>query len=288
MFKSQRKAVGQKEGGDTFVDGELFSGPSNDEILGNSRRQNYTAEQKIYDLPRARARKPFKFFRSAWVIRRAAFTARIRRWRDLDERLPLPVIPSPSSSLRDVYLLSRAHETGSTFGESLVHWSVYCEGLAYHLSADSASTEQTLLHSDILSSARIGERTMLRVDKYDASSGRTPLVCYHIGQTDLDDAEIICLAKWIIGKLNRYDFLHSNCHHFSMALCVRILCRRRHCAVFMGSPAQLYAWEQHRKNRLEPGFTSSLSQGFELCPAEGSKALRDCKIDGLCILLHIC
>lgn len=289
MGASETKATGQKESADSFVDGELFYGPSNHEILGDLQRQNGTAEKKICDFPRARVKKRYQFSRTVWRIDRRHFTERTMLWKELDGRLPLPAMPSPSSGLRDVYMISRPHNANLTGFNSFIHWSVYCEGLVYHLSADSASTEQFRLHSATLKSAYTKARTMLRVDKCDvASSENPPLVCYHIGQTDLDDAEITCLAQWIIRKLNRYDLFRSNCQHFTMALCVRILCRRRYFAIFTGSLAQLYAWDQLRKHGLGSGFIGSFSQGFELCSAEGPGFLRDCEIDRLFLVFQSC
>jgi hypothetical protein len=260
----------------TFIDADLFSGQSNESILYGHSAPRAT-EEKIYNWPRARSRRVYSAAKPGWRIQRKTFTPVVRTWQDLDSRVPLPIRTSVRPDLRDVYVVSLAHGTNQTLTQSVHHWSVYCNGLVYHLGANSLPT------ADVQSSSRrkvqlvtTTKVTRLRVDKCTDYEHGPPLVCYHIGQTDLLDGEIKTLAEWIISHLPQYSFFTSNCQHFVMALCVRILCRRRFFSVFSGSLAQLHAWDTQIRARTDSEFVSSFLNGFQLCPLHGYSFLRYC------------
>lgn len=68
-------------------------------------------------------------------LRRITFTYFIRHWADLDPRLPEPQNVVERPDLKDVYLITKADTYNNVVAQSFRHWSVYCDGYVYHLSA---------------------------------------------------------------------------------------------------------------------------------------------------------
>lgn len=264
---------------EAFLRDELFGGVSNAEITGFEGENSL--EDKIYQKPRTRRKRLLSPFQVTYRIRRIRFAYMVRRWLDLDPRLPAPQNVVQRPDLRDVYLITRADTLNYVVAQSLHHWSIYCDGYVYHLSAQSQSGSNKINHSGISPNRRPthDDTTELKYGNYNYVRGHDwsadnvvpgrPLVAYHIGQTDLQHGEVLAIARWIIGKISLYDYLRSNCQHFAMSLCVRILCRRRSLTVFMGTLQQIASWDARCKEGRTGEHEDGYSSGFLLCSPEG-------------------
>jgi hypothetical protein len=188
MDQSQGQATDQRQKLRIF-DFDLFEGPSNAEIFGHLRSQ----EVKISQHPRIKVRRISSFLRPRRWIPRRAFTAIIRSMMELDPRLPLPELPHSAGHLRDVYLLTRPDTKASVFILSWQHWSVYCGGRIYHLTADSASGLNSYNASMAPAASLLPVRLKIDLCHASHSPAEKPLAAYHIGQTDLNDVQLAAL-----------------------------------------------------------------------------------------------
>lgn len=181
--------------------------------------------------------------------------------------------PLPFS--HDVYLVTQisttrigvGHKSAPVSRGSTSHWSLYCHGHYYHLSAPglprriiekshqkSASrlTTSRLRHEDFSS-----EHT----DDYKrlASKKGRALIAYKVGQTDYCQEQVLRLAEWIISRLPEYELFTANCQHFAIALMARTVMRLGDRSVFAGTAIQLAEWDRSGSNtqhinRLDVGF----------------------------------
>lgn len=174
----------------------------------------------------------------------------------------------------DVYLVTRLSTMmrGGRYSApgsrgSTSHWSFYCHGHYYHLSAPglprqiieksqqkSASTLTTsrLRHED-LSSENTDDYKRL------ASKKSRPLIAYKVGQTDYSQEQVLRLAEWIISQLPEYELFAANCQHFAIALMARTVMRLGDRSIFAGTAIQLAKWDRsgsdtQHMNRLDVGF----------------------------------
>ena len=156
-----------------------------------------------------------------------------------------------ASSARNV---THAFSRGSTS-----HWSFYCHGHYYHLSAPglprriveksqqkSASefTTSRLRHED-LSSENTEDYKRL------ASKKSPALIAYKVGQTDYSQEQVLRLAEWIISRLPEYGLFTANCQDFAIALMARTVMRCCDRSIFGGTAIQLAQWDQSGSNALD-------------------------------------
>ena len=184
---------------------------------------------------------------------------------DLADPLPLH---------HDVYLVTRISPTTrgrqhSTLSSrrSMSHWSFFCHGHYYHLSAPglprriieksqqksaSGFTTSILRHED-LSSENTDDYKRL------ASKKSPALIAYKVGQTDYSQEEVQRLAQWIISRLPEYGLFTANCQHFAIALMARTVMRLSDRSIFAGTAIQLAQWDRSGSNaqninKLDVGF----------------------------------
>ncbi|KAK8061700.1 hypothetical protein PG994_008066 [Apiospora phragmitis] len=166
-----------------------------------------------------------------------------------------------------MYLSSLPNLRFRVLTRSSEHWSVFCNGHYYHLRSLSRSADAPFHPSHI---AKNDDRPSTQFEDMDTSnpdlpsysflpdmSGR-PLLAYHMGQTSYSPCEIRQIAQWIIGLLDQYGFLASNCEHFVLCLLMRIVNRGRVRRLFLGTAIQIANWDR----KPITGSTSHQSKGF--------------------------
>ena len=150
---------------------------------------------------------------------------------------------------------------------STSHWSLYCHGHYYHLSAP-ALPRRTIEKSQQKSASRF---TTSRLRHEDLSSEHTDdykrlaskksraLIAFKVGQTDYSQEQVLRLAEWIISRLPEYELFTANCQHFAIALMTRTVMRLSDRSIFAGTAIQLAKWDRSGSNtqhinRLDVGF----------------------------------
>ena len=159
----------------------------------------------------------------------------------------------------DVYLVTQISDASSSRAltrplsrGSTSHWSFYCHGHYYHLSAPglprriveksqeksaSGFTTSRLRHED-LSSENTDDYKRLTSKKSPA------LIAYKVGQTDYSQEQVLRLAEWIISRIPEYGLFTANCQHFAIALMARTVMRCCDRSVFAGTAIQLAQWDR--------------------------------------------
>lgn len=188
---------------------------------------------------------------------------------DLADPLPLH---------HDVYLVTRispttqGRENSTIFSRgSTSHWSVYCHGHYYHLSAPgqprriieksqqksaSGFTTNRLRHEDFSSEYTDDYKRLAFKDQKKKSPA---LIAFKVGQTDYSQEQVLRLAEWIISRLPEYGLFTANCQHFAIALMARTVMRLSDRSVFAGTAIQLAQWDRSGSNaqcinKLDVGF----------------------------------
>ena len=199
-------------------------------------------------------------------------------------------LPDPLPFHHDVYLVTAlsTNTRGTRHSMPLEwsrgstsHWSFYCHGHYYHLSAPglprriieknqqkSASrfTTSRLRHED-LSSEYTDDYKKL------AFKERRVLIAYKVGQTDYSQEQVLQLAEWIISRLPEYELFTANCQHFAIALMARTVMKLGDRSIFAGTAIQLAKWDRsgsnaQHMNRLDVGFVVGppLPCKRDICP----------------------
>ena len=245
-----------------FIDREVFGGTSNDEVL--ERPSGQTSDpandlSHVYQLPRERMKHTWPWL-YGYRLRALTFAFVVRKQHTLHRGLP-PAASQPD--VFDVFVVSRPSLSVRALAVSLIHWSVYCNGHYYHLTALPQSADgrsRTTLRDEDFS---YPSSPLSRAQK-EKQGG--PLMAYHIGQTSYSPEEIKRIAEWVIRRLSHYDIFAGNCQHFALCLVVRIVNRGRLLCVFLGTAGQIAHWAFQRKNGNSPLY-SGFSVGFELTRA---------------------
>lgn len=206
-------------------------------------------------------------------LQRMVFLFLVRRWKDLDPKLPAPQSAQDMPHLRDVYAITRADLTPRGTLQSMLHWSIYCDGYVYHLGANSASDLYFASKGDgdTFSQFKI-DKCFFENDAEGIAFAKRhwkPLVAYHIGQTDLRHKQIKRIGDWLIAQMRSYNFISSNCQHFLLILAMRIICRRRRFTVFIGTLAQIGRWDISQRGKAVDDHESGYPQGFLLRKPQG-------------------
>ena len=181
---------------------------------------------------------------------------RMARHIDFDLADPLPFH-------HDVYLVTRISKR--PIGEkglmrlsrgSMSHWSVYCHGHYYHLSAPGLP--RRIIEKSQEKSARESTTSRLRhedlssefTDDYKrlASGNHRALMAYKVGQTDYSQEQVLRLAEWIISRLPEYRLFTANCQDFAISLIARTVMRIGDRSIFAGTAVQLAKWDRSRSN----------------------------------------
>jgi len=214
--------------------------------------------------PSTRAKWIWAQKRGLLFLPNGEFIETVRFPQHLDLRL---ADPDPSS--HDFYLVSRSpHLMGGGPLGSFGHWSVYCQGHFYHLSAPNLPRE-FLKKSQNHSSAndvrcRLRHEDLSSPDSADYrrfvdSTVQKPMTAYKVGQTDYSPDQLLCLANWIINRLPVYSLFTANCQHFAKTLAYRSVMRLSDRSTFIGNPTQIVDWDLGDKN--EPHI-NCIEQGF--------------------------
>ena len=178
----------------------------------------------------------------------------------------------------DVYLVTRLSTTTSRDSYSIPasrgstsHWSFYCHGHFYHLSAPGLprriieKSQQKSASNFTMSRLRHEDLSSEHTDDYKrlASKKSRALIAYKVGQTDYSQEEVLRLAEWIISRLPEYELFTANCQHFAIALMARTVMRLGDRSIFAGTAIQLAKWDRsgsdtQQMNRLDVGFLVGL------------------------------
>ena len=183
-------------------------------------------------------------------------------------------LADPLPSHHDVYLVTRL-STAKLGGKypipgsrgSTSHWSFYCHGHYYHLSAPGLP-RRIIEKSQQKSASRLTTSRLRHEDfsseytddyKRLASKKSRPLIAYKVGQTDYNQEQVLRLAGWIISRLPEYELFTANCQHFAIALMARTVMRLGDRSIFAGTAIQLAKWDRRASdtqhiNRLDVGF----------------------------------
>ena len=181
----------------------------------------------------------------------------------LDTRL---ADPNPNS--HDVFLVVRPRDSVEYSLGSFKHWSFYCQGHFYHLSApglrrDTIGKSQTASKNHGVS-CRLNHEDWNNLDPGDLrkileTERQKPLMALKVGQTDYRPHQILQLASWIVEQLSSYNLFDANCQHFVRAMVSRTITRLCDRVVFIGSKMQIVDWSlgtgnQRHVNGIEHGW----------------------------------
>ena len=190
-------------------------------------------------------------------------------------------LADPLPFYHDVYLVTRISPTPTASGRensnpfsrgSTSHWSFYCHGHYYHLSAPGLP--RRIIEKSQQKSA--SEFTTCRLRHEDLSSENTDdykrlafkkspaLIAYKVGQTDYSQEQVLRLAEWIISRLPEYGLFTANCQHFAIALMARTVMRLCDRSIFAGTARQLAQWDRSGSNAQH---INKLDVGFLIGPA---------------------
>ena len=185
----------------------------------------------------------------------------------LDSRL---ADPSPIS--HDVFLVARPGRLTMNPSGSLKHWSFYCQGHFYHLSApglrrDDAGRSQNASKSHGVQ-CKLNHEDWRDLDpgewrRLQDTERRRPLMACKVGQTDYRPDQILQIASWVVDQLPSYDLFDVNCQHFVKAIVDRTVMRLCDRTVFVGSKTQVVDWSLGRGNQPH---VNGLERGFIIAP----------------------
>ena len=179
-----------------------------------------------------------------------------------------PRLADPIPNSHDVYLVVRPRDTMEPPRGSLKHWSVYCQGHFYHLSARGLRRDCVGKSRSTSKSQRVSCQ-LIHEDWNDLDQGaiktsseaerRKLLVAFKVGQTDYRPHQILQLASWVIEQLPSYNVYDANCQHFGNSMVGRIVMRLCDRTVFMGSKTQIVDWtlgrgDQPHVNNADRGW----------------------------------
>lgn len=158
------------------------------------------------------------------------------------------LIPDSETAVHDVFLVSRPHWMWPT---STNHWSLYCQGRFYHLTAPGLAKNPVKLTTlSGLDSMKV--RVQLKLEDFSSTEtedARLPerahvaLIAYQVGKTAYPPDAIEALARYIVNDLHTYDFFEVNCHHFVLHLMYRTVMTMRDYSVFLGTAPQIANWD---------------------------------------------
>ena len=156
-----------------------------------------------------------------------------------------------SPQAHDFYLVTRPGTVHLPTG-SVNHWSVYCQGHFYHLSAPGLPRE-TLAKSKNASRSETVACRLRHQDLSDPTSEdyrnvrdavrKKALLAYKVGQTDYHSGQVLRLAEYIISTLPAYGLMTANCQHFAKEMVRRCLTRLGDRASFIGTATQIVDWD---------------------------------------------
>ena len=188
-----------------------------------------------------------------------------------------PRLADPIPNSHDVFLIVRPRDTLEPPIGSLKHWSFYCQGHFYHLSApglrrDCVGKSQSTSKSQGVSSQLTHEDwNDLDQGAFETSSEaerRKPLVAFKVGQTDYKPYQILQLASWVIQQLPSYNLYDANCQHFVNSMVGRTVMRLCDRTVFMGSKRQIVDWSLKRGDQCH---VNSADRGWIIAPPLSSR-----------------
>ncbi|KAM0802094.1 hypothetical protein BDR22DRAFT_844982 [Usnea florida] len=179
-----------------------------------------------------------------------------------------PRLAEPIPSSHDVFLVVRPRKTVEPPIGSLKHWSFYCQGHFYHLSArglrrdcfrESQNTSKSQGVSCQLTHEDWNNLDQGTFESISEAERRRPLVAYKVGQTDYRPDQILRLASWVIEQLPSYNLFDANCQHFVKSMVGRTVMRLCDRTVFMGSKSQIVEWslrkgDQCHVNNADSGW----------------------------------
>ena len=182
---------------------------------------------------------------------------------------PNSQLADPIPSSHDVFLVVRPGDTMRWFSiGSLRHWSFYCQGHFYHLSAHGLSRDyvgksQSTSKSQGVS-CQLTHEDWNDLDRgaFEASSEagcRKPLLAFKFGQTDYKPYQILQLASWAIEQLDSYSLFDANSQHFVKLMVARTVMRLCDRTAFLGSKRQIVNWtlgrgDQRHINSADGGW----------------------------------
>lgn len=180
-----------------FIEDEVFQGLRNAEILRHHDIVNNAIHLElspyIYEMSRERLKYPLQPLLIGYRLRPLTFTSIIRLQVQLHTQLPDPV---SEAAFHDVYAVARPDMTPRASIRSLIHWSVYCNGHFYHLTADSGCSDASNGYTGRPGTSNKKEpaKAKLKDDDFSAThspatsvqiqASGPPLLAYHVGQTE--------------------------------------------------------------------------------------------------------
>ena len=183
-----------------------------------------------------------------------------------------PRLAEPIPSSHDVFLVVRSRDTVEPPIGSLKHWSFYCQGHFYHLSArglrrDCVEKSQNTSKSQGVS-CQLTHEDWNNLDQgtfksISEAERQRPLVAFKVGQTDYRPDQILRLASWVIEQLPRYNLFDANCQHFVNSMVGRTVMRLCDRTVFMGSKTQIVEWSLKKGDQCQ---VNSADGGWIIAP----------------------
>lgn len=180
-----------------FIENEVFQGLRNAEILRHydivKNAVRHQPSPYIYETPRVRLKYPLQPLLVGYHLRPVTFTSIIRLQVQLHTELHAPV---SEATYHDVYAIARPDMTPQASIRSLIHWSVFCNGHFYHLTADSGCFDASngwagkpwARNKKVLAKAKRKDDDFSDAHSPAASvqirDSGPPLLAYHVGQTE--------------------------------------------------------------------------------------------------------
>ena len=200
-----------------------------------------------------------------------------------------PRLADPIPNSYDVFLVVRPRDMVEPPIGSLKHWSFYCQGHFYHLSArelrrDGVGKSQNTSKSQGVS-CQLTHEDWNDLDRgaFGQSSEferRKPLIAFKVGQTDYRPYQIMQLASWVIEQLPSYNLYDANCQHFANSMVGRTVMRLCDRTVFMGSKTQIVDWSLRRGDQRH---VNSADGGWIIAPPLPSR----CRVLSIPIQKHV-
>lgn len=183
-----------------------------------------------------------------------------------------PRLADPSPDSHDVFLIVRPRDSMQYPLGSFKHWSFYCQGHFYHLSApglrrDAVGNSQNASKGQGVS-CQLDHEDWSALDSEDwnkvsISERQKPLMALKVGQTDYRTYQILQMASWIIEQLPSYNIFDANCQHFVRAMVSRTVMRLCDRSVFIGSKTQIVNWSLEGKDQRH---VNSVERGWIVAP----------------------
>lgn len=262
----------------------ICGGPTNASILEHEAGRFPPVLKDIFDEAEGNMSKFAKIF---WTLSDSipglpnAFwsgqaLSRVRHSRQLYSGLPHAV-----DGAKHVFVVTKPHVGWPV---SDMHWSIYCQGYFYHLTADVPKNPTRQTHASGLNAGADRPKNKPRNEdlstpftkeytdaKRDAA--KKPLIAFEVGQTQYSPEDIARLAAWIIKKLPEYDLLEANCQIFTHSLLYRVVMTQRDCSTFVGNKTQLVDWDLRGRHNPDAPLPNSIDSGFLIRKPKNSNAL---------------